>query len=119
MALWKALAAEMKSSQGDGGGFGPWVKNEWYEVQEPVCFDPSGFTGTVHNGFHCSDDVIHCQYSVPVEYIAQVEVDGDSIIHGKTQVWQKMRVVSVKAWPASKSILTVDWAEGQCHDRWA
>lgn len=113
MALYKALAADMKS----GNGFGPWVKNEWQEVEGPLSFDLD--RATPHNGFHCSDDIVHCQYSVPVAYIAEVEVDGDSIIHGKDQVWQKMRVVSVKAWPASKSVLTVDWAEGQCHYRWA
>ncbi len=121
MALWKALAADMKSGPW-GNYFGPWVKDQWYEVEGPVVgVDKNGISTRPHNGFHCSDDIIHCQYSVPVEYLAQVEVEGDSVIHdkGKVQTWQRMRVVSVKAWPASKSILTIDWAEGQCHYRWA
>lgn len=118
MALYKALTADFMSPEGYGAPFGPWVKNEWQEIEGPVLFDPNGVTGTVPNGFRCSDDIVHCQYPVKVEYIAQVEVDGDSVIYGKDQWWQKMRVVSIKAWPPSKSILTIDWAEGQCHYRW-
>lgn len=114
--LYKALAADLKSSN----GFGPWVKDAWNEVQLPLLFDVDG-TGPsgVPNGFHCSDDILWCQYPVLTEYIAAVEVDGESIIHDKTQCWQKMRVVSVKAWPPSKSALVLDWAEGRAHDAWA
>lgn len=120
MPLYKALAADIKSSPGWGEGFGPWVKDQWYEVEGPVVGPRAdGISVLPHNGFHCSDDIIHCQYSIPTEYIAQVEVDGNSVIQGNDQVWQRMRVVSVKAWPSSKSILTLDWAEGQCHYRWA
>jgi len=115
--LYKALTGDMKSPEGYGIPFGPWVKNQWYEIEGPVRFSPSG--GSVPNGFRCSDDIIRCQYPVKVERIAQVEVDGDSVTYEKDQWWKKMRVVSVKAWPPSKSILTVDWAEGQCHYRWA
>lgn len=110
MALYKALAADLKSSHGWGGDFA-WVKDEWNEVEGPLVFG--------RNGFHCSDDILWCQYPVLVEYIAQVETDGQSVVQGKTQCWQKMRVVSVKAWPPAKSALVLDWAEGQCHASWA
>lgn len=94
---------------------------QWYEVEGPIHWDVHGNQPPhrIPNGFHCSDDIIYCQDPVLTQYIAQVEVDGNSIIYDKIQCWQRMRVVSVKAWPVSKSILTIDWAEGQCHERWA
>ncbi len=113
--LYKALAADLKSSN----GFGPWVKDEWNEVQLPLSFNVDGTTPGAVNGFFCSDDILWCQYPVFVEYIAQVETGGESIIHGKDQCWQRMRVVSVKAWPPAKSALVLDWAEGRAHDAWA
>ncbi len=111
MALWKALAADMKSSHGWGGDFGPWVKNEWYEVEGPLNADG--------NGFHCSDDVCLCMEPVLVQYLCQVETAGDSIIREWDQCWQKMRVTSIKAWPPSKGALVLDWAENRAHDYWA
>lgn len=112
MALYKALAADRKSSHGWGNDFGPWVKNTWYEIEGDLIFG--------RNGFHCSDDIIYCQYPILVEYIAQVETDGESIIRegGNDQCWERMRVTSIKAWPPSKSALVLDWAEGQCHASW-
>lgn len=110
MALYKALSANMKSSASWGGGFGPWVKNEWYEITGPLTFE---------NSFHCSDDVLWAMFPIKTEYIAQVEVDGASIIQGYTQCWQKMKVTSIKAWPASKGALVLDWAENRAHDYWA
>ncbi len=107
--LYKALATDLKSSHGWGGDFA-WVKNEWNEVEGPLVLG--------RNGFHCSDDILWGMYPIQVEYIAAVEVDGASIIQGKTQCWQKMRVISIKAWPPSKSNLVLDWAEGQCHASW-
>ena len=81
----------------------------------PLLSAPAGLT----NGFHCSDDILWCMDPVKVEYIAQVEVDGESIIRDGQQAWQKMRVVSIKAWPPSKANLVVSWAEGRAHDYWA
>jgi hypothetical protein len=109
--LYKSLASGMKSSHSWGNDYGPWVVDEWNEVEGSLVFG--------RNGFHCSDDILWIQYPVLTEYIAAVEVDGASIVQGKTQVWQKMRVVSVKAWPPSKSALVLDWAEGRAHDSWA
>ena len=57
MALYKALAADLKSSHGWGGDFA-WVKDEWNEVEGPLVFG--------RNGFHCSDDILWCQYPVLV-----------------------------------------------------
>ena len=111
--LYKALTGDMKS----GNGFGPWVKNEWKEVEGPLSFDLD--QAIPHNGFFCSPDLIQATFSVKTEYIAQVETDGVSIIHGNLQCWQKMRIVSVKAWPPSKAALILDWAENRAHDSWA
>lgn len=111
--LYKSLTGDMKS----GNGFGPWAKNEWCEVEGPLSFDLD--QAIPHNGFFCSPDLIQTTFSVKTEYICEVEVDGDSIIHGNIQCWQKMRIVSVKAWPPSKAALILDWAEGRAHDSWA
>jgi hypothetical protein len=108
--LYKALAADLKSSHGWGNDFGPWVVDQWEEVEGPLVLG--------RNGFHCSDDILWGMYPVQVEFIAAVEVDGASIIQGKTQCWQKMRVTSIKGWPPAKSALVLDWAEGQCHASW-
>ena len=116
MALYKALAADLKS----GNGFGPWVKDEWNEVEADLWWDARGIHPLkMTNGFFCSDDIIRCQYPIFVEYIAQVEVDGESVVYEHDQCWARMRVVSVKAWPPAKSALVLDWAEGRAHDAWA
>jgi hypothetical protein len=119
--LYKALAADRKSSHGWGHDFGPWETDTWYEVEGPLWWNPRGILTPNRpvNGFFCSDDILWCQYPYQVAYIAAVEVDGASIIYDKTQCWQKMRVISIKAWPPSKSALVLDWAEGQVHTAWA
>ena len=119
--LYKALAADLRSSHGWGNDFGPWVVDQWEEIEGDLWWDVHGNhpPNRPVNGFFCSDDILWIQYPVLTEFIAAVEVDGASIIHGKTQCWQKMRVVSIKAWPPSKSALVLDWAEGRAHDSWA
>jgi hypothetical protein len=117
--LYKALTSDMKSPEGYGVPFGPWVKDQWYEIEGPVHFDPSGVTGPVPNGFFCSPDLIQTTFSVTTEFICEVETDGASVVYENNQWWQKMRVVSIKAWPPSKAALILDWAEGRAHDVWA
>ncbi len=118
MALYKALTGDMKSPEGYGAPYGPWVKDQWYEVEGPVHFDPSGITNPP-NGFRCSLDILQCMCAgVHTQYIAQVEIDGASVVYESNQWWKKMRVVSVKAWTPAKATLVLDWAEGRAHDVW-
>lgn len=114
---FKALAVDRKSSRGWGGNFGPWVTDEWYEVEGPISFDVN-FAKPVR-GFFCSPDILSCMSSVRTEYICEVETGGVSIIHGTTQCWQRMRVTKIKAWPPAKGTLVADWAETRTHDYWA
>jgi len=119
MALYKALAAGLMSGS-QNAGIGPWEVGEWNEITGELWWDVHGkFPLRRGNGFFCSDDILHCQWPVFTEYIAQVQTSGASIIYGKDQCWERMKVVSIKAWPPSKSTLVLDWAEGRAHDAWA
>jgi len=73
---------------------------------------------TKHSGFFCSDDILWAMSPEFTRYIAEVEVDGTSVVLDKTQYWSKMRVVSIKAWPASNAALVLDWCENRANDYW-
>ncbi len=116
--LYKALQGNLCSRADDLRGLetGPWVVDEWREITGSLQWDPDN--NVPRNGLVCSDDILHCQVEL-TEYIAAVETDGQSIIHGKSQMWERMRITSLKAWPTAKSALVLDWAEGRSHDAWA
>lgn len=117
--LYKSLNSDLKSIMDDQSGTpsAAWVKNEWHEITGALLWSPN--CTSPRNGLFCSDDILQCMYGEFPRYIAAVEVDGASIIHGKTQVWQKMRVTSIKAWGHNKACLVLDWSEGRSHDYWA
>ncbi len=119
MALYKALNADRKSIIDDqcGTPSEAWVVGEWHEITGPLRWDINNTSP--RNGLFCSDDILQCMYGEFPRFIAAVETDGESIVHGKTQVWEKMRVTSIKAWGHNKACLVLDWAEGRSHDYWA
>ncbi len=124
--LYKALDDQFRSHRDHHCGVPsePWVVGEWKEADLPIWFDPTGGLSRPEGvpprrGYFCSDDILWCCYGEFTRYIAAVEVDGASIIHGKTQCWQRMRITSLKAWGHNKACLVADWAEGRTHDYWA
>lgn len=130
--LYKALNSDFKSAIDHHCGWlsEPWVVGEWHEITGELYWDYQGNQGNHNhpiigglrcprNGLHCSDDILWAMYGEFPRYIAAVETDGASIIHGKSQMWERMRVTSIKAWGHNKACLVVDWCEGRSHAYWA
>jgi len=117
--LYKSLNADRRSTADDMSGTPsePWVVGEWHEITGPVRWNHN--RNTPRNGLFCSDDILQAMYGEFPRFICAVEVDGDSISWGKDQWWQKMRVVSIKAWGHNKAALVLDWCEGRSHAYWA
>jgi len=126
MALYKALAADMKSYVDDyrGRASEPWIKNEWREIEGDLWWDINGNLpkrNPPRNGLYCDTDILFAMWPEFTQFLCEVETDGQSITfrNESMQCWQKMRVTKVKAWTAADSALVCDWCEGQTHDLWA
>ena len=92
MKLWKSLQAGMKS----GHGGHKWVIGKWYTV--------TGDLDMCSVGFHASTRIIDAMQYVPLEVLAEVEVDGEHLCQTNKQCWQKMRVVKAWKWEKKDSV---------------
>lgn len=121
--LYKALNSDFRSQVDDylGRASEPWVVGEWKE-KSPIWWDISGVGKRLgkgpHSGFFCDADILFAMSPEFTRYIGEVEGDGGSIVHGKGQMWERMRFTSLKAWPASKAALVMDWCENRANDYW-
>lgn len=92
MILWKALRADLKSENGNQ----TWEIGKWCE------FD--GRLSMCSKGFHCSPRVIDAMQYVPLEILAQVEVDGNHLEDKNKSCWRKMRMVKAWRWTKKDSV---------------
>ena len=90
--MWKSLQAGMKSGHSEH----VWKIERWYEING----DKSN-----EKDFFASERVIDAMQDVPMEVLAQVEVDGEHFIRkaGK-EYWQKIKIVNAWKWEKKHSV---------------
>jgi len=87
--LYKSLPKD-KSPHGH-----KFVLNRWYhEDTIAIC----------KSGFHASENILDAMEYVNAEWLALVEVKGESEIHSDKQCWSDMRVVKFVRWTQKDSI---------------
>ena len=82
--LWKAMRKNLYSHYKKK----KWTIGKWYKVK--------GELKMCDNGFHASEKVLDAMQYVPMECLAQVEVQGNHEEQSDKQCWREMKIV--KAW---------------------
>ena len=90
--LWKSMKSEMKSSHGKVA----WKIGKWQTCE--------GNIDICSNGFHASRNVIDAMGFVNCEVLAEVEVNGTSIIQSDKECWSEMRIVKSREWTKDDSV---------------
>jgi len=82
-------------------------KGVWYKVDDiKIC----------NKGFHASENVIDAMLYVDAEWLAKVEVRGDSQKQDDKQCWSEMRVLEWYKWTRKDSISLAIYAAELCID---
>ena len=90
--VWKSLQAGMKSGHSEH----IWKIGRWYEIDGEKSNEKD---------FCASERVIDAMQDVPMEVLAQVEVNGEHFIRkGDKEYWQKMQVVNAWKWEKKYSV---------------
>ncbi|MFH2069106.1 MAG: hypothetical protein ABII89_06580 [Candidatus Omnitrophota bacterium] len=86
----------MKAGLKSGHGEHIWEIGKWYEINAEKSNEKD---------FSASERVIDAMQDVPMEVLAQVEVDGEHFVgKGDKEYWQKMRVVNAWKWEKKHSV---------------
>lgn len=90
--VWKSLQGGMKSGHSED----VWNIGRWYEINGEKSNEKD---------FSASERVIDAMQDVPMEVLAQVEVDGEHFVRkGDKEYWQKMRVINAWKWEKRHSV---------------
>jgi len=90
--VWKSLQAGMKSGHSEY----IWKIGRWDEINGEKSNEKD---------FSASERVIDAMQDVPMEVLAQVEVDGEHFVRkGDKEYWQKMQVVNAWKWEKKHSV---------------
>ena len=89
---YKFLREGLKSNLGDH----TWKVGEWYKID--------GDVSICDCGFHCSKEIYHAFSYVQGEILAEVEVEGDSVIQDDKEAWGEMKIRKVWKWQKKDSV---------------
>jgi len=90
--VWKSLQAGMKSGHSEY----IWEIGKWSEINDEKSNEKD---------FSASERIINAMQDVPLEVLAQVEVDGEHFVKkGGKEYWQKMKVVNAWKWEKKYSV---------------
>lgn len=90
--VWKALQAGMKSGHSEH----IWQRGSWHEIDGEKSNEKD---------FSASGRVVDAMQDVPMEILAQVEVDGEHFVRkGGKEYWQKIQVVNAWKWEKKRSV---------------
>lgn len=92
---WKCLVKGMKSREGKGAER-DWEVGVWREVPPPLVW--------CGEGLHCSPTPLDAMNWVTPAYIAEVEVDGESVVEPTKSCHQRMRLIRVWKWTVEDSV---------------
>ena len=90
--VWKSLQAGMKSGHSEH----IWKIGRWYEINNEKSNEKD---------FSASERIVDAMQDVPMEVLAQVEVDGEHFVRqGNKEYWQKIQVVNAWMWEKKYSV---------------
>ena len=89
---WKSLQSGMKSGHSEH----IWKIQNWHEINGE---------GSNEKDFFASESITKAMQDVPMEILAQVEVDGEHFVRkGEKEYWQKIQVVNAWKWEKKYSV---------------